>query len=87
MENYRFMAWCCKANSKSNSFKEATADGAPCPHTFKCLNYKGKHSANSIKHLFGCHHFDRQWYSNKAAKLHIGHASNSNTQHSRVDNF
>jgi len=45
VENHRSMAWCCKANPKSNPPREATAAGALCPHTFKCLNCKGKHSA------------------------------------------
>jgi len=41
VENHRSMAWYCKANPKSNPPREATAVGAPCPHTFKCLNCKG----------------------------------------------
>ena len=46
VENHRSMAWCCKANPKSNLPREATADGAHCLHTFKCLNCKGEHSAD-----------------------------------------
>ena len=81
------MAWCCKANPKSNPPREATAVGAPCPHIFKCLNYKGEHSADDTKCPFWYHHFDRQWHSNKAAELHTGHAGNSNIQCPRVGNF
>ena len=49
VENHRSMAWCCKANTKSNPPREATTVGAPCPHTFKCLNCKGEHSADDTK--------------------------------------
>ena len=34
VENHRLLAWCCKANTKSDPPREATAAGAPCPHTF-----------------------------------------------------
>ena len=61
--------------------------GAPCPHTFKCLNCKGEHSADDTKCPFWYHHFDRQWHSNKAAELHTGYAGNSNIQRPRVGNF
>jgi len=87
VENHRSMAWCCKANPKSNPPRETTADGALCPHTFKCLDCKGKHSADNTKCLFWRYCFDRQWRSNKAAELCTGHASNSNIQRPRVDNF
>ena len=63
------MAWCYKANPKSNPPKEATAAGAPCPYIFKCLNCKGEHSADNTKFLFWRHRFDKQWHSNKAAEL------------------
>ena len=83
------MAWCCKANPKSNSPREATAVGAPCPHTFKCLNCKGEHSADDTKCPFWRHRFDKQWHSNKAAELRTGRASNSNSniQRPRGGNF
>jgi len=87
VENHRSMAWCCKANTKSNPPREATTVGAPCPHTFKCLNCKGEYSADDIKCPFWCHCSDRQWYSNKATELCTGHASNSNIQCPRVGNF
>ena len=87
VENHKSMAWCCKANPKSNPPREATVVGAPCPHTFKYLNCKGEHSADDTKCSFWCHCFDRQWYSNKAAELRTGRASNSNIQRPRVGNF
>jgi len=40
VENHRLLAWCYKANSKSNLPREATAASILCPHTFKCLNCK-----------------------------------------------
>jgi len=60
VENYKFLAWHYKANSKFNSFKEATAAGAPCPHTFKYLNCKKDYAANNNKYPFWYHHFDKQ---------------------------
>ena len=77
IENHRLLAWCCKANPKSNPPREATTDGVPCPHTFKCLNCKGDHSADDNKCPFWCHCFDKQWHSNKAAEVHSGRASHS----------
>jgi len=77
VENYRLLAWCCKVNSKSNPFREATANGTPCPHTFKCLNCKGDHSADDNKYFFWCHCFDKQWNMNKAAEIHSGRANHS----------
>jgi len=87
VENHRSMAWCCKANPKSNPSREATAAGAPCPYTVKCLNCKGEHSADNTKCSFWRHRFNKQWHSNKAAELRTGHASNSNIQRPRVGNF
>ena len=77
-ENYRLLAWYYKANPKSNPPREATADGVPCPHTFKYLNYKRDHSADDNKCSFWRHHFDKQWYSNKAAEGCSGQANYSN---------
>ena len=81
------MAWCYKADPKSNSSREATTDGAPCPYTFKYINYKGKHSTDNTKYSFWYYYFDKQWHFNKAGELHTSHTSNSNIQYSRVDNF
>ena len=66
VENHRLLAWCCKANTKSNPPREATATGAPCPHTFKCPNCRGDHAADDSKCPFWCHRFDKQWHANKA---------------------
>ena len=60
VKNYKFLAWYYKANSKFNSFKEATATSAPCSHTFKCLNCKRDHTADDNKYPFWYHHFDKQ---------------------------
>ena len=77
VENHRLLAWCCKANTKSNPPREATAAGAPCPHTFKCLNYKDDHAADDNKCPFWRHRFDKQWHANKAAKVRSGRANHS----------
>ena len=76
-ENHRLLAWCCKANPKSNPPREATTDGVPCPHTLKCLNCKGDHTAEDNKCPFWRHHFDKQQHSNKAAEVHSGRANHS----------
>ena len=71
VENHRSMAWCCKANPKSN------------PR----INCKNEHSADNPKCPFWHHRFDKQWHSNKAAELRTSRASNSNIQHPRVGNL
>ena len=77
VENHRLLAWYCKANPKSNSPREVTADGVSCPHTFKCLNCKSNHTADDNKCSFWHHHFDKQWHSNKAAEVCSGRANYS----------
>jgi len=77
VENHRLLAWCCKANTKSNPPREATAAGAPYYHTFKCLNCRGDHSADDNKCPFWCHCFDKQWHANKAAEVCSGRANRS----------
>ena len=42
-EHHCYFAWCCKANDKINPPRLETKKGKPCPHSFKCLNCKGKH--------------------------------------------
>jgi len=60
VKNHKLLAWCCKANFKSNYPREATAASVPCSHTFKCLNCKDNHSADDSKCPFWCHHIDKQ---------------------------
>ena len=77
VENHRLLAWCCKANPKSNLPREATVAGAPYSHTFKCLNYKGDHSADDNKCFFWYHYFDKQWHANKASEMCSRRANHS----------
>ena len=49
LEYHRDLAWCCKVNSKLNSPQLKTAQGLPCPHSFKCINCKGEHMADDYK--------------------------------------
>ena len=44
--HYHFV-WCCKANNKTNSSRLETKKGEPCPHSFKCSNFKGDHQVDS----------------------------------------
>jgi len=41
IDYHREMAWCCKANFKTNSPRLKTKKGKLCSHSFKCVNYKG----------------------------------------------
>ena len=42
-------AWYCKTNTKLNPPRLKTKKDNPCPYTFKCLNCKGSHLADSIE--------------------------------------
>ena len=44
--------WCCKANGKTNSLRLEIKKGEPCSYSFKCLNCKGNHHADSNKYPF-----------------------------------
>ena len=66
IKNHRDMAWCCKANFKTNPPRLETKQGEPCPHTFKCINCKGEHSADNNKCLYWKHRFNREWHTKKA---------------------
>ena len=67
-KHHCYFAWCCKANNKINSLRLETKNGEPCPHTFKCLNCKDDHQANSYDCLFWKNCFNKKWYSKKYAK-------------------
>ena len=77
IENHRLLAWCYKANPKSNPPREVAAAGTPCPYTFKCLNCKGDHFADNNKCFFWHHCFDKQWHANKAAEVCSRRANHS----------
>jgi len=66
LEHHRELAWCCKANPKLNLPRLETAQGLPCPHSFKCINCKGKHMADDYKCPFWRNRFNRDWHSKKA---------------------
>ena len=61
--------WCCKANKKTNPLRLETKKGNPCPHTFKCLNCKDDHQANSTKSAFWKHRFNKKWHTKEYAKI------------------
>jgi len=68
-DNHRDFAWCCKANDKLNPPKLETKKGKPCPHSFKCINCKSSHVADSVKCSFWKYCFNKKWYSKEYAKL------------------
>ena len=53
-------AWCCKANDKINPPRLETKKGDPCPHSFKCINCKGIHQADSNNCSFWKHCFNKE---------------------------
>ena len=59
-EHYRYFAWCCKANDKINSPRLEIKKGKLCSHSFKCLNCKGKHQANSNDCPFWKYYFNKE---------------------------
>jgi len=63
LEHHRELAGCYKTNPKSNPPRLETAQGLPCPHSFKCINYKGEHMADNYKCLFWRNYFNRDWHS------------------------
>ena len=42
IENYRDLAWCCKANFKTNLPRLETKQEKPCLYNFKYINCKGE---------------------------------------------
>ena len=58
--NHHHFAWCCKANDKLNPPRLETKKGELCPHSFKCLNCKGDHQADSIECPFWKHRFNKE---------------------------
>ena len=59
-EHYHHFAWCRKANKKTNLPRLETKKGKPYPYTFKCLNCKSEHQADSYDCSFWKHHFHKK---------------------------
>jgi len=68
-EHHCKFGWCCKANDKINLPRLETKKGELCPHSFKCLNCKGDHQADSNHCLFWKHRFNREWHYKKYAEI------------------
>ena len=69
-EHHREFGWCCKGNTKLNPPRLETKKGEPCPHSFKYLNCKGDHQADSNICPFWRHCFNREWHVKKYAEIH-----------------
>ena len=69
-KNHHKFGWCCKANGKSNPPWLETKKGEPCPHSFKCLNCRGDHQADSNLCPFWRHRFNREWQQKKYAEIY-----------------
>jgi len=59
-DNHCDFAWCCKANNKLNSPRLETKKSKPCLHSFKCINCKGSHVADSVECPFWKHRFNKE---------------------------
>jgi len=68
-EHYHHFAWCCKANNKINSPRLEIKKSKPCPHSFKCLNCKGKYQANLYDCPFWKHYFNKEWHAKEYTKI------------------
>jgi len=80
--HYHYFAWYCKANDKINPLRLKTKKGKPCPHLFKCLDYKGKHQADSNDCPFWKHYFNKEWHIKEYAKIQN---NQRNSTHSAVN--
>ena len=70
IEYYHNLAWYCKVNFKINPPKIKTKKDKLCLHSFKHVNYKGKHQVDSNTCLFWRHRFNKEWYAKKYYELH-----------------
>ena len=68
-EHYYHFAWCCKVNNKINPPRLEIKKNKPCPHSFKCLNCKGKHQADSYDCSFWKHRFNKKWHAKEYTKI------------------
>jgi len=69
VEHYRHFTWYCKANDKINLPRLETKKSIPCPHSFKYINCKGNHQADSSDCPFWKHHFNKEWFTKEYAKF------------------
>ena len=51
-EHHWQFSWYCKTNSKTNLLRLETKQGELCLYSFRCLNCKGDHQADSNLCLF-----------------------------------
>ena len=69
LEHYCHFAWCCKANFKINSPCLKTKQGEPCSHSFKYINCKGNHQADSNSCPLWHRRFNKEWHTKKYQEL------------------
>ena len=68
-KHYCYFAWYYKASKKTNLPRLKTKKSKPCPHSFKCLNCKDEHQANSYECPFWKHCFNKKWHSKEYMKI------------------
>ena len=69
--------------SKTNPPHLKTKQDEPCPHTFKCINYKGNHQADLYTCPFWHHCFNREQHSKKYQEIR---ENQNNSTHSDMNN-
>ena len=79
-EHHREFGWCCKANPKINPPRLETKKGEPCPHSFKCLNCRSDHQADSNLCLFWRHRFNREWHLKKYAEIRVNRFKSTHSE-------
>ena len=60
VEHHHHFVWYCKANNKINPPRLETKKGVLCPYSFKCINCKGNHQADSSDCPFWKHCFNKK---------------------------
>jgi len=69
IKHYRNMIWCYKANFKTNPLWLKTPKKVPCSQSFKYINCKSNHQADSNLYLFWKHRFNHDWHNKKSQEL------------------
>ena len=63
IEYYYHFVWYCKTNFKINPLCLKTKLGKLCPYSFKYINCKSDHQADSNSCPFWYHCFNKEWYA------------------------
>ena len=68
-KHYRYSAWCCKANPKTNPLRLETKQDELCPHSFKYSNCQDDYQVDSNHYSFWKHRFNCEWHAKKYQEI------------------